>query len=556
MNRQIAEKTINEYLKPIYGFALKNCTNLQDAEDLSQEIILKAFRALLRKDDIGDVKNFIWTVAHNALCNYYRENAKNVSKVNVYELSELVYEEDYTFSEEEDKQILERLKIEIAYLSKIQRKIIISYYFENRKQTDIASELGIPLGTVKWHLFEAKKELKRGIGTMRKSSELKFNPIKFHSYGINGSSGTKSPDSFFRSILSQNICYSVRNEAKDVNEIADDLGVSPVYVENEAEYLEEYGFLKLVRGKYIVNFIISEPNEELLVMQNAMYKKAAKIFANELYDELVSSGILKSSELWCRQTDGKITIENEVRADDNFILWSVIPFIAAISGETLMDDRIKFEEVATIRPDAGHNIFHASVISDAISLPEDYAYMKNWCGPMWNQSGDKILWQIDSEWSDRGEDSQALTYYSKEAKRVLSLYEREKNELLSRDEYAWLAEKGYVKICGDFDNQFKSSWQIVVLSTKNIKEKLLDIGNKIKKKYSGEFEKIKEPYVKATLEAVPKHLRRVREYELQFVFHSDGLFLCHCIVELLSNGKLSPPSEEQRKSICRIIFEK
>ena len=245
-----------------------------------------------------------------------------------------------------------------------------------------------------------------------------------------------------------------------------------------------------------------------------------------------------------------------MRADDNFILWSVIPFIAAISGETLMDDRIKFEEVATIRPDAGHNIFHASVISDAISLPEDYVYMKNWCGPMWNQSGDKILWQIDSEWSDRGEDSQALTYYSKEAKRVLSLYEREKNELLSRDEYAWLAEKGYVKICGDFDNQFKSSWQIVILSTKNIKEKLLDIGNKIKKKYSGEFEKIKEPYVKAALEAVPKHLLRVREYELQFVFHSDGLFLCHCIVELLSNGKLSPPSEEQRKSICRIIFEK
>ena len=196
MNRQIAEKTINEYLKPIYGFALKNCTNLQDAEDLSQDIILKAFRALLRKDDIGDVKNFIWTVAHNALCNYYRENAKNVSKVNVYELSELAYEEDYTFSEEEDKKILERLKIEIAYLSKIQRKIIISYYFENRKQTDIASELGIPLGTVKWHLFEAKKELKRGIGTMRKSSELKFNPIKFHSYGINGSSGTNSPDSF------------------------------------------------------------------------------------------------------------------------------------------------------------------------------------------------------------------------------------------------------------------------------------------------------------------------------------------------------------------------
>ena len=72
---------------------------------------------------------------------------------------------------------------EIAYLSKLQRRIVIAYYFENHKQADIASELGIPLGTVKWHLFEAKKELKRGMDKMRKASELKFNPVKFHYYG-------------------------------------------------------------------------------------------------------------------------------------------------------------------------------------------------------------------------------------------------------------------------------------------------------------------------------------------------------------------------------------
>lgn len=80
---------------------------------------------------------------------------------------------------------------------------------------------------------------------MRKASELKFNPIKFHSYGINGSIGTESPDEFFRSTLSQNICYCVCNTAKTINEIADDLGVSPVYVETEVEFLEEYGFLQV-----------------------------------------------------------------------------------------------------------------------------------------------------------------------------------------------------------------------------------------------------------------------------------------------------------------------
>ena len=57
MNGTDAEKIITEYLKPVFGFALKRCRSIQDAEDLSQEIAAKAFRALLTKDDVGDVVN-------------------------------------------------------------------------------------------------------------------------------------------------------------------------------------------------------------------------------------------------------------------------------------------------------------------------------------------------------------------------------------------------------------------------------------------------------------------------------------------------------------------
>ena len=58
MNRQDVEKTITEYLKPIFGFALKRCKSIHDAEDLSQEITIRAFRALLIKDDVAKyIKN-------------------------------------------------------------------------------------------------------------------------------------------------------------------------------------------------------------------------------------------------------------------------------------------------------------------------------------------------------------------------------------------------------------------------------------------------------------------------------------------------------------------
>ena len=551
VNRQEAEKIITEYLKPVFGFALKRCKSVQDAEDLSQEIAIRAFRGLLAKDDVADMGKFVWTVAHNAMSNYYRDTSRSLVGISVDEVAELIAAPDSGMETDDNAEIILRLQTELAYLSKLQRKIVIGYYFRNRKQADIAMELGIPLGTVKWHLFEAKKELKRRMDTMRNASELKFNPIKFHSYGMNGSIGTKSLEEFFRSPLSQNICYCVRNTAKTINEIADDLGVSPVYVEAEAEFLEEYGFLQEEKEKYIANFIIWEPTAELLAKQNAMYKGAAELFANELYDELTSSGILDDPDIWCGQTDTPISMNGSSKADRNFILWSLIPYIAAWSGNKHGNQHIKFEEVATIRPDGGKNIFHATVIPGDMVLPDDYVYMKNWYGPLWNGNGKHILWQIDSEWSDR--ENRHDSQYSEDARRILSLYERASAGHLSGDEYAWLAQRGCVKTNGEDNGQFKSAWQIVVLASDEIRDKLLAMGEKIKEKYRADFEALKAPYAQAVLSSVPAHLRKVKAYELQFVFCADGWFLLYCITVLLKNGKLRKPTEDQRKSLTTLI---
>ena len=42
-------------------------------------------------------------------------------------------------------------------------------------------------------------------------------------------------------------------------------------------------------------------------------------------------------------------------------------------------------------------------------------------------------------------------------RRILSLYERELEETLSKDEYAWLAEQHFVKTTGNYDENFKTS---------------------------------------------------------------------------------------------------
>lgn len=550
MKRERAEKLTTEYLKAIYGFALKRCANLQDAEDLTQEIVLKVFRSFLCRDDIEAPDKFIWTVAHNTLSNYYREKTKIALGIPMGDFAELLSLDNDAADDLVEKETIDRLHKEIAYLSKLQRKIVIAYYFENKKQETIATELGIPLGTVKWHLFEAKKNLKKGIDTMRQIGELKFNPIKFELCGTNGSPGTKGANSnLLRSTFSQNIVYSVWKEAKTVGKIADDLGVSPVYVESEAEYLAEYGFLTEKSGKYLCNILIDEASNELIELKDKMYCQAAEAFANELFDELTNSGILKDPRIICAQTDKPITLTSHERADDHFILWSLIPYIAARSGEGLMDQSISFDEVATIRPDGGHNLCYASIAAPNVKPPMYFESMLQFCGPCWNRNEDYTLWQIDSEWSSQ----RVNDGYIDKAGRILSLLSRKEDDLLSKDEYTFLAENGIIKTNGDYDGNFKTAMQIVWLENTDINNELIAIGDRIKERHWTEFESLKKPFVKAVLNETPKHLHKMQKYGLQYIFFSDGWFILHCLKELVNNGKLKLPTEEQKKSLTTII---
>lgn len=543
MKKQDVELIVTEYLKPIYGFVLKRTKTYDDAEDLTQDIMLKIYNSLMKKDNIYDISKYVWTIAHNVLNNYYRDY-----KVTIGVSEEVIdnYIEDTNDNESIDT--INRLHKEIAYLSKLQRQIIIAYYFENKKQDQIAKDLNIPLGTVKWHLFEAKKDLKRSMEKMRNLNELKFNPIKFASVGINGSIGNKSIDDYFKSTLVQNICYVIKDEPKTINEIADLLGVSPVYVETEIEYLEENLFVIEKNNKYLSNILIFEPSEKLFKLQNEMYMKTAKVFANELYDKLVNSGLLDDNNIICYQTDEKPSMTESKRADNNYVLWSLIPYIAANSGEHLMEDKISFDEVATIRPDGGHNICKV-VVNNKINYPQDFIFMKDYCGPYWNGNDKGVLWMIDTEWSNRrlGVDVKDQEM----AQRALSLLTN--GELLSKYDYAILAQYGYIKTVGEYDKEFKVVPQIVMINGKDIKGKLILIGDKIKEKYKDYFNEIKQEYVKECLSLVPKHLRKVREYELQFIFSADGWFMVHILHELVQNGKLKLPTEEQRKSLSTVL---
>jgi len=538
MNRQDAERIVSGFLKPVYGFALKRCRNAQDAEDLSQEIAAKVFRALLKRDDIEDVGKFAWTVAHNALSNYYRGNSRSFVGVPIDAVGELEdCEAESMESALELKQTVSKLHGEIAYLSRLQRRIVIAYYYECKTQKEIAEELDIPVGTVKWHLFEAKKDLKRGMETVRNPGELKFNPICFALCGTNGSTGTKGLNSnFFRSALSQNIEYAVWKAPKTVNEIAEMLGVSPVYVESEAEYLEEYGFLIKRGEKYLCNILLDAPSEEIVRLHDKMYEGAAKIFANELFDALTDAKVWENPHI----RGGKVGGE----ADRNFMMWALVPYVAALSGEEMMDDAISFEDAATLRPDGGHNICYATVEMPELQRMMYFDSMQRWFGPVGIRKDNLTIWQIDSEWSGKRLDDRYAERTNTDLRLVRKMLE---GHPLSAEEYACLNEHGILK-------PTEGEPQCLWLEGAETKKFLLGIGDRIRRKHWNEINALRKAYIDAVLKETPAHLRTMAGYGLQNIFYVDGWFILHCMKELVNNGKLRLPAEEQRRALTTLII--
>ena len=68
--------------------------------------------------------------------------------------------------------------------------------------------------------------------------------------------------------------------------------------------------------------------------------------------------------------------------------------------------------------------------------------MNQWFGPLWNADNRQKIWQVGSEWSANLQDR--VMNIQGDAARTLALYDRERKEKLSPDEYAWLAERGIV----------------------------------------------------------------------------------------------------------------
>lgn len=142
----------------------------EDVEDLSQEVFIKVYRNL--KNYRGDSKLSTWiaTIAYNTAISWYR-------KKSISEETELPETQQIVNPGLEAQEIMEKNELKRLILKKVEelpghyRTIVTLYHLEEFSYKEIEEITGLPEGTVKTHLFRARKLLKEKLSFVNIKSE-------------------------------------------------------------------------------------------------------------------------------------------------------------------------------------------------------------------------------------------------------------------------------------------------------------------------------------------------------------------------------------------------
>lgn len=274
MTQEKLSKLVEENMKTIFAYALSRVSPKEDAEDLAGDIILAILKNGTGIRDDNAFFGYIWAIAANTYKKFLRQKSRTQYEALEEELAD---ETDFTETilNSQEYHVLRR---ELALLSRECRECTVAYYFEGLSCAETASRLHISLEMVKYYLFKTRKILKEGISMEREFGTKSYNPAKFEFNTIFSGSFNEEYQNLFSRKLPGNILVSAYYTPMTVRELAIEMGVASVYLEDEIALLEKYHLLTpLAGGKYQTRLVIF--TEEF---RNEFYRTAEKTLTKDM----------------------------------------------------------------------------------------------------------------------------------------------------------------------------------------------------------------------------------------------------------------------------------
>jgi len=149
----------------IYGTVLRVLRSPDHAAEVTQEVYVEVWRQSARyTPEKGSVLGWMTTMAHRRAVDRVRSVTSEAARDERYAVSGMEREADHVWEGVEQRLDVERARRGMASLTAIQREALTLAYFGGYTQSQVASLLKLPLGTVKTRIRDGLIGLRDALG--------------------------------------------------------------------------------------------------------------------------------------------------------------------------------------------------------------------------------------------------------------------------------------------------------------------------------------------------------------------------------------------------------
>jgi len=164
---------VERYKKKVYFLALDMVGSSIDAEDVSQDVFLKVFRSFGTFRKGAKLGSWLYRVTYNASIDHIRRKGSvpeavpdevldSRSQANAGVLAAAALDPARTA---ESRLLQEKIALALDKISPQEKAVFLLRHYDDLMLKDIASSLGLSLGSVKSYLFRAVHKLQKELGS-------------------------------------------------------------------------------------------------------------------------------------------------------------------------------------------------------------------------------------------------------------------------------------------------------------------------------------------------------------------------------------------------------